>query len=89
MTAVNIRVAEALLPFFETAFQTLGATEIDRIADATDGTIIIVTVDMPGAPAEAHTMNADLTFATDRPVHIKTATYLDAHGAELGTVTYP
>lgn len=89
MTAVNIRVAEALLPFFETAFQALGATEINRTVAPDDAYLTIVTVDMPGAPAEAHTMDADLTFATGRPVHIETATYLDVRGTELATVTYP
>lgn len=89
MPAVDIRVAEFLLPHYETALQALGGTEIERTPDPTDAIITVITVDMPGVPAEARTMSADLTLTADRPAHIQSAVYLDAHGAELATVTYP
>lgn len=89
MTTVDIRVADFLLPYYETALQTIGGAEIERLPDPEDANIVVVTVDMPEAPAEARTMNADLTLTTDRPAHIQSATYRDANGEKLKTVTYP
>ena len=89
MPAVDVRIADPLLPYVATTLGAIGATEILRKPDLDEGGITILTLDIPDAPAKARTMTVDLAFATDRPAYISSATYLDENGADIKTVAYP
>lgn len=89
MTAVDIRVANPLLPHIDTTLEAIGATEILRKDDLDQPGITILTIDAPDAPAGARTMTFGLAFATDRPAYVSSATYFDESGADIKTVAYP
>jgi len=89
MAAVDTRVADPLLPHIDTTLEAVGATEILRKPDLDQPGITILTLDMPDAPASAHTVTFDLAFTTDRPAYISSATYFDENGADIKTVAYP
>lgn len=89
MSAVDIRVADPLLPYIDATLATIGVAEILRKEDLDQPGITIITLDAPDAPADARTMTVGLAFATDRPAYISSATYFDEYGADIKTVTYP
>ncbi|MGW7087521.1 hypothetical protein ACWGH2_29050 [Streptomyces sp. NPDC054871] len=89
MATVNISVAEPLVPLYEKALQALGGTDIERSLPAEDEDLIVITVNVPGVPGDAHTMKADITFAAGRPAHIEKAIYYDGSGMKLATLSYP
>ncbi|MFF0588413.1 hypothetical protein ACFYWD_20850 [Streptomyces sp. NPDC003781] len=88
MAKVSIRVAEFLVPFYETALRELGGTDIDKPLNLDNEGTVVLSADIPGAPGDARTMEADLTLTADRPAHIRSATYYDGGGMELATLTY-
>lgn len=88
MSAVDVRVADPLLPYIDAALDAIGATEILRKDDLDQPGITILTLDAPDAPAGARTMTFGLAFATDRPAYVSSATYFDENGADIKTVAY-
>lgn len=88
MSAVDIRVADPILPYIDTALDTVGATEILRKPDLDQPGITILTLDATNAPVGARTMTFSLAFATDRPAYVSSATYFDENGADIKTVAY-
>lgn len=89
MSAVDIRVADPILPYIDTALDTVGAAEILRKPDLDQPGTSILTLDAPDAPAGARTMTFSLAFATDRPAYVSSVTYFDESGAVIKTVAYP
>lgn len=89
MAAVAISVFEPFAPFYETALRNLGGTGLDQYRSPDNADQIVITVDLPGTPDGAQTMDADLVLTADRPAHIKTATFHDTNGLTVGAVNYP
>lgn len=86
MPAVDLPVADDLLPYFEAARTAIGGRETGRRPDQYNPGVTLVTLDMNDAPAEARTMEVVLERGLHQGSRILSITYCDADGRQVLTV---